>query len=183
MKNSLHTFFLSFRMGPAASIIYEAGNAVDDFFFISPTLGFAGSSWSNKTPVIQEALPDVNEVIKGISTYNPFLINKMRLFIPDGVDSLVTFPKLSLEYITLYRGDGSGGYVSYPLPLASAYNRVNEQDRYFDFYPNFYFDQWSAIAIKTPDVANNWVDTTSVPLGIIEFTVEKMAERRKFYVS
>jgi len=85
--------------------------------------------------------------------------------------------------MAIFQGNATGNYTYTRLPIVAAYNRKNEQDRYFEFNLNIHFDQWCAIFFETPQIVNNWVDTVSVPLAIAEFTVSKISKELRYVVA
>lgn len=179
--NSENRFFVSLRMGPTASISYLIGDANG----IAQTLyagsnGLGGSSWTIKTPAVVELLTEVNDIIVGLSRYNSFFIRKIRVYIPDGVDSPTTQQKLTFDAFRIHSAKPNGLTKVKYIPFTQLYASENEQDRIFDIEVNMLFDEFSAISIDTPSLANNWVDTTSIPLARIEFELLGMAEKNKF---
>ena len=170
-----NTFYVSFRMGPAVSQVYEFGNGVNDYFFIPVNNNFLGSSWSKKDPLVIEATTEVNDAIKGLSINQGFHIERIRLFIPLGVDSPTTQPVASLAALRIYQGKMNGTYNVRRFPTIGAYDRQKKDIRVFDFFPNCFFDQWSAIEIETPSFVANW--TAGLPTATMEIMYSKAGNK------
>lgn len=182
--NDVNRFFVSFRMGPAVSLTYLMGGALPTSIAgYTPNSNFAGSSWSAKTAAVVELTTEVNDIMQGLSTFNSFFINYIRLHIPNGESSPTTQPKLSLAAITIIQGNATGRQKIKSVPVVQMYNPELEQDRIFEFEVNALFDQYSSIFLETPSLINNWLDTTSIPLGKMEVVLKGRHEKNQFTVA